>query len=1307
MVLKRLLLRRGVATKASTMRAWVSDGCGIELRTISKPIITKPSQVLLKVKASSVNPLDVEMSQGYGRELLTRWKQLAACDPAVSHFPVIPGRDCSAVVEAVGGNVHNIAPGDEVIAVIPVVDQGTHAEYVVADSKFCSKKPERLSFEEAAALPYVASTAYAALRVAQVYPENANDQRVLIHGGSGGVGSAAIQLLKAWGCQKIVTTCSKDSFELVSKIGAIPVDYSSPNATQDLVDNGPYDVVFDTVNSELAKWSDNVMGFWRNSVHVSIVSPLLREIDKNGFVIGLFSTALQHFERSFQSHLRGRWFTYAFFVPSGSLMRQLTKLTEEGKMQPIVQRVMKFEEMEKAYEKVSELRGRGKTVINVPPLPASDVVRGISLSGHSNASITCLMHVTRLYSRTLYLHPFAFLIVPIIITTVVPIGILYWFPIRLSPNAEVGFDTKDTALSGPRLAWARIQPLLMFTNRISFSNPREIPPNTQQPSTKPIVRRVRRSWADNLLQAINQVACYDAPIPLMDHLSQIVLEVDHYDDIFDLNFLEKLCAMQSDIAKPLARFDSFTPYRNIWSVANMFACISPNLRVNCTQLDETDIKLVREVVDDCWKHRDEILECRSEKCNGVCEACKEVPSSCSTQIIFDLFYRILPKHREDSPFLVNTFLPVFTLTGYITQQIPVDVLLYDELENGIMEFTKKKEFKLKGLLMDVKRDRLLTAALKDSLLALLAAFLVMLVVAIHSQSLLYAFVVILLLGLSVVGALGVYSFFTDEFPLLNLVTFVLLIAIGSDDAFLLRTNFPKHLNEDTFHEFLMHTSFTMFLTCFSTVVPFFINITSNVIVFRCFGLFAGVTVIFNYFLVVSFLPAFLLVQHRHLDCFPSPKVPLRSTLSHLMYVLLPHVLVQGRFLFMALLSVVAIGGAAITYEGLHLPEYNPLQLFTSDNLHEWYDNNAERHFEFVAHKIALPLTSRLVWGVEPIHSTSTFRANATTPLRSDPLFGLRTPSDVRKLANELRKVRRLPFIEHPHKFWPERFLEWSDDFPCAEGFLCCNMTNSLFSNTYLDFCLRNSTSYLPTSYNDTPIFDNETFALVGYTAMLPTHLKYNHRFALLSDAFNLLEKTKPDDGWWAPEWWLMSTWFDLLTSIVADCQSSVIGSLVFVAMFAFIQLKFQAVAAVVTIACVICTSSAIVTMLGWVLGVLEAVILVLVVGLSFDYTLHYGAALPDNGCSEHRIREATARGVGPVTLAAFTSFLAGASMLFAKTHAFYQVGIFLVVISITSWTFSTFFYLPMLSMTLPRLSKTCNFCDKSSNLMQLHTNHRL
>uniref|UniRef100_A0A1I7TCE3 PKS_ER domain-containing protein n=1 Tax=Caenorhabditis tropicalis TaxID=1561998 RepID=A0A1I7TCE3_9PELO len=365
-MLEKFVLRRCFSSKPSTMRAWVSEnGSGIELKEVAVPVINKPGQVLLKVKAASVNPIDVDMSQGYGREFLGTWKKFATCDVQASRFPLIPGRDCTGVVEAVGGDVHNLAPGDEVMAVVPVIQPGTHAEFVVTDSKLCSKKPSNLNFEEAAALPYVASTAFSAFSVARVNQRNAKTRRVLIHGGSGGVGSMAIQLLRAWGCEKIVTTCGKDSFEMVEKLGAIPIDYASEQATQELIEHAPFEVIFDTVDSPLAKWSDNVMGVWRNCIHVSIVSPLMREMDKNGVPLGLATTAIKHFERAFQSHLRGRWFSYAFFMPSSDLMGQLSRFAEDGKIVPIVERVMQFEELEKAYEKVSQLQGRGKTVIKL------------------------------------------------------------------------------------------------------------------------------------------------------------------------------------------------------------------------------------------------------------------------------------------------------------------------------------------------------------------------------------------------------------------------------------------------------------------------------------------------------------------------------------------------------------------------------------------------------------------------------------------------------------------------------------------------------------------------------------------------------------------------------------------------------------------------------------------------------------------------------------------------------------------------------------------------------------------------------
>ncbi|CAD6184131.1 unnamed protein product [Caenorhabditis auriculariae] len=361
------VFRRCLSSRTYVMQAWqATDTTGIKLETVPLPTMKKSSQVLIKVKASSVNPLDVQMAKGYGRDLLGKWKKADSCDLATSHFPVIPGRDCSGTVVAVGGGVHDFVPGDEVIAVVPAILQGTHAEYVVTEADYCAAKPRNLSFTEAAALPYVASTAYSALvNFARVDPKNVGRTRVLIHGGAGGVGSMAIQLLKAWGVDKVVATCSSDSFEAVQKLGAIPVDYRCPQATDKLAALAPFEVVLDTVDSELSRWSDNVMGVWRNCVHASIVSPLLNDTDRYGTPQGLLSTAFKHFNRSFQSSLRGRWYTYAFFMPSKNCMRQLADLAEEGKVVPIVERVVPFSEITDAYEKVGLLKGRGKTIIEM------------------------------------------------------------------------------------------------------------------------------------------------------------------------------------------------------------------------------------------------------------------------------------------------------------------------------------------------------------------------------------------------------------------------------------------------------------------------------------------------------------------------------------------------------------------------------------------------------------------------------------------------------------------------------------------------------------------------------------------------------------------------------------------------------------------------------------------------------------------------------------------------------------------------------------------------------------------------------
>uniref|UniRef100_A0A1I8A4A6 SSD domain-containing protein n=1 Tax=Steinernema glaseri TaxID=37863 RepID=A0A1I8A4A6_9BILA len=331
-----------------------------------------------------------------------------------------------------------------------------------------------------------------------------------------------------------------------------------------------------------------------------------------------------------------------------------------------------------------------------------------------------------------------------------------------------------------------------------------------------------------------------------------------------------------------------------------------------------------------------------------------------------------------------------------------------------------------------------------------------------------------------------------------------------------------------------------------------------------------------------------------------------------------------------------------------------------------------------------------------VQANSHFDPDDVEAVTADGRFKLTNLTDLTGLASELRRMRRLPFVQHAEKFWPERFLEWSAGVPCERETPCCNVSSPLFFDEYLDHCLRVSTTELFTHFNDTPIYHNETFALVGYTASLSTKLRYSHSFANLSASFELYDENfQGANMWYTTEWTLMSTWFDLLRSIVSDCKQSLAISLAVVAVFALLNLRLMALAALLTIVCVVVVSVGAVVFLGWVIGVLEAVILMLVVGLSFDFTLHYGASIPKEGCRTHRIDAAVRKAFVPVAGAALSSVFAGAVMLLSVTHAFFQVGVFLCVSTSVSWLYSTFFFLPLLSLTLWPAKTDCKLCRQT------------
>lgn len=224
---------------AASMRAVVLEQFGgpLTLSELATPT-AEPGQVLVRVAASGVNPLDTKIRAGKAAH-------------ARSRLPAILGVDLAGVVEAVGPQVTGFTPGDEVYGLTGGVGelQGSLAEYAAVDARLLAHKPVSLSPREAAALPLTVITAWEGLvDRAQVRA----GQRVLVHGGAGGIGHVAIQIARARGA-KVFATGSARSLETITRLGATPIDYTT-TPVEDYVARHTggegFDIIFDTVGGE-------------------------------------------------------------------------------------------------------------------------------------------------------------------------------------------------------------------------------------------------------------------------------------------------------------------------------------------------------------------------------------------------------------------------------------------------------------------------------------------------------------------------------------------------------------------------------------------------------------------------------------------------------------------------------------------------------------------------------------------------------------------------------------------------------------------------------------------------------------------------------------------------------------------------------------------------------------------------------------------------------------------------------------------------------------------------------------------------
>jgi NADPH:quinone reductase-like Zn-dependent oxidoreductase len=340
--------------RAIEFRAYGSAADVLQLVTDAPRPAVQPDEVLIRVLAASVNPVDCAIRRGYGKEVFRSKGQVGS-----DEFPQRLGRDAAGIVESVPASVTAFKPGDRVYC---APTRATQADLIAVKASEVALMPTRLKFVEAAAIPFVALTVWNAL-VGQIGLSETSTagKRILITRGAGGIGSFAIQLLKAWGAY-VVATCRTQNVDFVKHLGAdLVVDYTKRSMTDTVTD---MDIVLDSsFDMEAALLSTLKVG--AGASYITIVSPKMRLIDEFGLRDGARRADELLAERVRTQLALGRRYHWGFMRPDGAALAVISKLVEEGRIRPIVDRVFPMSDIVLAHEYCEGGQAQGKIVIDL------------------------------------------------------------------------------------------------------------------------------------------------------------------------------------------------------------------------------------------------------------------------------------------------------------------------------------------------------------------------------------------------------------------------------------------------------------------------------------------------------------------------------------------------------------------------------------------------------------------------------------------------------------------------------------------------------------------------------------------------------------------------------------------------------------------------------------------------------------------------------------------------------------------------------------------------------------------------------
>uniref|UniRef100_T1JPJ7 SSD domain-containing protein n=1 Tax=Strigamia maritima TaxID=126957 RepID=T1JPJ7_STRMM len=832
--------------------------------------------------------------------------------------------------------------------------------------------------------------------------------------------------------------------------------------------------------------------------------------------------------------------------------------------------------------------------------------------------------------------------------------------------------------------------------------------------------------------------------------SRVIFESVSDESLFTVHSFQSMCFIEQLKLKSVPEFYDLCELRMngkccpSWSLPNYLLLLRN--KTSCQAFVQEDIEYLLRTLEGCSKFYNN-LELKPD-CFENEESCHGIPKNC---ILFNAVYTIL-HYLTDIDFL-NKDRSNSTHLTYAMSFLPVacssKVLPYFQaLEKQVLS---NGNIRIIAMNMGLKNTLFDEYLLHDTLFLALALVLIFLLMWMYTNSFLITIMTVLAIVFSLGIAYCLYTFVFEVkfFPFMNLLASVIVIGVGADDAFIYCKVWAcakSERNNGTLVKLvgdtLKHATVSMFVTSLTTATAFYASYVSSITAIKCFSLFAGTTVLVNFLLMITWLPATIVIAERWCSlncciCIPpfglyAPQLQRYTFCSQVCNFLwklhyrcmewariffekiLPCIVIKPRYLWLFLLSAIALCSVLIVfyYPGLQLPDSEEFQILSSDHPFEIYDLRLRKKFWFEKMKntnalFKMPLT--IVWGIKPVDNGDYLDPASKGTLEIDDTFDVVHPESQKWLLSFCQELRAQPFYQSTMgALLPNCFIETFKSWMrrrCVDPNLinrspCCERSPFPFTERVFNSCIHEGVKSLyetPVMYRlpgiAGPRFSTSTqkveAVVVEYDSNQPETLSYSEidNFAKQVEAWveQKLQTAPPGmkNGWFIS----YLGFYDLQRSLLYGTIEAIGAAMAvsFVVIFLTTLNILLSLYAVVTVASIICVTMASLVLLDWKMNVLESIAATVAIGLAVDFTLHYGVAYklsPEND-RESAVIFSLSRMGSPISMAAFTTFLAGLCMSGSSVLSYTQIGTFIMILMVTSWIYSTFFFQSILRFIGP------------------------